>query len=104
LSHACEYETSLMLHLQPGSVHLEHARPAEAPAANDWTGWEDEVPYRGVSLARRTEQISASGASGQPQLATAEKGAHLLASALDALETFARDFHSWPLPEDLHHA
>lgn len=103
LSHACEYESSLMLHLHPALVHLERADRSKSPAANAWIGWEEDVPYRGISLARRTENISSNGASGEPHLGTAAKGAHLLSRALDALEAFVRDFRTWPMPEDMRH-
>jgi len=104
LSHACEYETSLMLHLQPHLVDMHRTERSRAASATDWVGWEDEVAYRGVSLSRRTEQVSSNGSSGEPQRGTAAKGDHLYRHALDAIESFLRSFHSWPLPEDLRHA
>ena len=38
---------------------------------------------------------------GRPDLATAEKGAHLLERATESTVEFLRDFKEWPLMEDL---
>jgi creatinine amidohydrolase len=103
LSHACEYETSLMLHLFPEKVHMERAVRAGRPASNGYTGWEDDEPYRGVSIFKQTAFISGNGSSGQPQLATAEKGAHLYLHAVQSLVTFLESFSTWPFLQNLKH-
>lgn len=96
LSHACEYETSLMLHLFPSKVFMEKVERAGRPAGNGYTGWEDDEPYRGVTIFKGTEYISSNGSSGEPQLATAEKGAHLYERAVGALVKFVESFARWP--------
>jgi len=96
LSHACEYETSLMLHLFPSRVFMDKVERADKPASNGYTGWEDDEPYRGVTIFKRTEYISSNGSSGEPQLATAEKGAHLYGKAVGALVKFLKEFAKWP--------
>jgi len=101
LSHACEYETSLMLHLFPEKVHMEKAVRARRPASNGYTGWEDDEPYRGVTIFKQTAFISGNGSSGQPQLATAEKGAHLYKHAVQSLVTFLESFYTWPFLQNL---
>lgn len=101
LSHACEYETSLMLHLFPEKVHMEKAVRAERPESNGYTGWEDDEPYRGVSIFKQTAFISGNGSSGQPQLATAEKGQHLYEHAVQSLVTFLESFSTWPFLQNL---
>jgi creatinine amidohydrolase len=101
LSHACEYETSMLLHLFPERVQMEHAQRATRPPKNAYIAWEDEQPYRGVAMSKRTHFISSRGSSGRPDLATVGKGAHLLQRASDALIEFLREFKSWPLMEDL---
>ncbi len=93
LNHACEYETSMMLHLFPERVHLERAVASEPQVA--------EPPARGVSFARGTHFLSANGASGRPDLASAEKGEYLTERASEATIAFLRDFKDWPLLEDL---
>ena len=71
-AHACEYETSLYLHLRPGSVQLEHAvsEPATAAVGGGLVDIFLGGPY-GVALGR---DFSRSGVLGDATLATAEKG------------------------------
>lgn len=101
LSHACEYETSLMLHLFPQKVQMEKAKRATRPAQNGYIAFEDDIPYRGVSIVKQTAFISGNGSSGEPQLGTKEKGAHLFQKALSALVSFTDDFATWPLLDNL---
>jgi creatinine amidohydrolase len=96
LSHACEYETSLMLHLFPSKVFMDQVERAGRPASNGYTSWEDDEPYRGVTIFKGTEYISSNGSSGEPQLATAKKGAHLYEKAVGALVKFLKAFAKWP--------
>jgi creatinine amidohydrolase len=72
--HACEMETSLMLHLAPEHVTMERARPnhPERPLTFDVT----PTPW---------DEISDSPVLGDPQLATAEKGAAIVGAAVDAI-------------------
>ena len=104
LSHACEYETSLMMHLEPGRVWMDRVERASRPPANGYVPWEDEHAYRGVSIAVPTQRISSNGSSGEPQLATAEKGAFLFDAAVDAVRRFILSFLEWPAMGDLRHA
>lgn len=101
LSHACEYETSLMLHLFPEKVFRSEIERAQRPASNGYIPWEDDEPYRGVSVVRKTQFISSNGSSGEPQLGTAEKGKHLFDHAVSALVEFVDSFKTWPFLEDL---
>jgi creatinine amidohydrolase len=95
LSHACEYETSLMLHLFPNKVAVDKIERAERPESNGYIGWEDDEPYKGVTMVKQTPFISSNGCSGEPQLATAEKGKHLLEHAVNAVVTFITSFKDW---------
>lgn len=97
LSHACEYETSMMLHLFPEKVWMKKAERAQRPASNGYIPWEDDEPYRGVTLFKQTAHISSNGSSGEPQKATAEKGAHLVGKATEALVAFLREFSEWEI-------
>ena len=71
-AHACEYETSVYLHLRPEAVRMELAVDEPSTAAID--GGLVEIfapgPY-GVALG---SPFSASGVLGEPTRATAEKG------------------------------
>ena len=97
LSHACEYETSLMLHLHPDRVNMAAARRGKRPKSNGYIPWEDDEPYRGVTLSKRTHFISDTGASGDPRLGTAAKGALLFRAAVSAMAKFIGEFKDWPL-------
>jgi len=101
LSHSCEYETSLMLHLFPERVRMEAAERAQRPASNGYIPWEDDEPSRGVSMTKKTEFISSNGSSGEPLKGTAAKGEHLFRAAVEATAEFIASFKQWPLMEDL---
>lgn len=101
LSHACEYETSLMLYLFPEKVQMDRAERAGRPASNGYVGWEDDEAYRGVTVFKQTPFISSNGSSGLPHLATAEKGSHLYEHAVRSLVSFLESFAKWPFLENL---
>lgn len=101
LSHACEYETSLLLHLFPKTVLKDKIQRAKRPGSNGYIPFEDDEPYRGVTMVKQTEFISGNGCSGEPQLASAEKGKHLFDHAVASLVEFINSFKSWPLLESL---
>ena len=101
LSHACEYETSLMLHLFPEKVRMEQVQRAERPGRNGYIGWEDDEAYRGVTMFKQTASISSNGSSGEPQLATAGKGKHLYEHAVQSLVEFLESFSTWPFLPNL---
>ncbi len=101
LSHACEYETSMMLHLFPQKVQMEKARRAERPDSNGYIAWEDDEPHRGVTMVKQTAFISGNGSSGSPHLATAEKGQHLYKHAVQSLVDFVESFSVWPFLQNL---
>ena len=103
LSHACEYETSMMLHLFPEKVWMNLAERSARPDTNGFIPFEDDEPYKGVTLFKQTAYISSNGSSGQPQLATAEKGRHLIENAIRSVSDFITSFKNWPLLPDLSH-
>src|SRR6266542_1484110 len=96
LSHACEYETSLLLHLFPEKVLVNQAQRASKADSNGFIPWENDEPYRGVTMVKQTEFISGNGSSGEPQLASAEKGKHLFEHAVESLVQFLNSFKTWP--------
>ena len=101
LSHACEYETSLLLHLFPHKVFPGQIQRAKKPERNGFVSWEGDEPYKGVTMVKQTQFISGNGSSGEPQLATAEKGQHLFTHAVNALVSFLNSFKTWPFLENL---
>ncbi len=92
LSHACEYETSLMLHLHKDLVMMDRAvgYQKSSPAVPD-----------GVRVAGRFNLKSETGALGSPELATAEKGESLLGAIVDEVTTLVQEMAQWPLREVL---
>jgi creatinine amidohydrolase len=101
LSHACEYETSLLLHLFPERVLFDQVQRAKRPASNGFIPFEDDEPYRGVTMVKQTTFISNNGSSGEPQLASAEKGRYLFGHAVESLVEFLNSFKTWPFLENL---
>ncbi|MBY0534419.1 MAG: creatininase family protein [Chitinophagaceae bacterium] len=101
LSHACEYETSMMLFVQPGSVFMNEVQRADRPEQNGYIPWEDDISYKGVTLFKQTAFISSNGSSGEPQLGTAEKGQFLIDKAIEATIAFLSSFKNWPFNEPL---
>ena len=103
LSHACEYETSVMLYLYPERVNMKKAKRFKRPPSNGYVSWEDEEGYRGVSMFKCTHFISDLGGSGAPQLATRTKGKYLTQKSVETVIEFVRSFKKWPLMKDLRH-
>jgi len=101
LSHACEYETSMMMHLFPEKVFADRIERSNRPEKNGYIPFEDDEPYRGITMVKRTEYISNNGCSGEPQLATVEKGTHLFDTAVKELIKFVNSFKEWPFLNDL---
>ena len=78
MGHACEWETSMMLAINPGLVKEFTPLPPV----------ERGYPFRPGSRAWITKDRTEPGHIGHPQLASAEKG-HIL------LETFSQDVAKW---------
>ena len=92
LSHACEYETSMMLRVAGETVKMDLAKGAGdknifAPGG---------VKYAG-SFGRRT----ATGALGHPEKATAEKGESLFVAIANDVAAYIDDFATWPLRDQI---
>jgi creatinine amidohydrolase len=73
MGHACEFETSMMLHLRPELVRKEEIR-------ND--GVASDAALRGLYLADDMSQLTTRGCVGYPEQASAEKGQRLLQAAV----------------------
>jgi len=94
MGHACELETSLMLHYEPETVDMALA-VREIPKAYS--------PYRAADLLStgpavapdRFRDRTHSGVQGDPTVADAEHGAHMASLTAAALARFLRDFASW---------
>jgi len=92
LSHACEYETSMMLFLHGEIMRME--RVAASPPLVDSPFFHSE--HRGrINVAKRMSTWTPTGAMGGPQHATPEKGESLLDAITDEVISFLKDFASW---------
>lgn len=93
LSHACEYETSLMLALRPELVRT----PRIAAAAGVGSRFYDPTGMNpsSVFVCQSFDQMTANGAMGAPEKATAEKGHKLLELITRVLVDFLTEFPGW---------
>ncbi len=99
ITHACEYETSMMLHLDPDLVHGDRAKAGcpELPSRYlDVTSHSTSTVFAAMTMAQTT---AGTGAMGRPELASADKGAKLLETVADAVGTFLDEFRGWPFVE-----
>lgn len=93
LSHACEYETSLMLAIRQDWVKS----PANGEGEGIGSQYYDPLGYSPsrVVVSQSFDQLSASGALGSPEKATTEKGEQLYQLLIPALTGFLTEFAAW---------
>ena len=99
MAHACEFETSLMLHLRPESVRTGLiAREIPEPRL----GLERLDLFRPGPLGAHwsTHDLSTSGVLGAPDLATAEKGRAFFEACVAGLAGLIEELRKVSLPED----
>lgn len=93
LSHACEYETSLMMALRPDAVKA----PATGESSGIGSAYYDPLGYQPsrVVVCQSFHQLSANGALGSPEKASPEKGEQLLRLITGAIVEFLEEFAAW---------
>jgi creatinine amidohydrolase len=94
LGHACEMETSIMLHLCPERVKLPLAK-RDGPKHTDQYRKADMQYGRPVYFVNEFDEISKTGTVGHPDLATAEKGKRFLVGIVNDVLAFVDDFGKW---------
>jgi creatinine amidohydrolase len=94
VTHACELETSMILHLRPELVDLKSACGTTIPFDSAFYVPDFGAPSR-VDVARSFDQLSVTGAFGHPERATPEKGALLFDTAVREIVAFVREFAAW---------
>ena len=92
LSHACEYETSMMVFLHGELVRMD--RVEVSPPLLDSPYFHSERRGR-VEVAKRMATWTPTGAMGGPQHATPEKGESLLNAIVEEVILFLNDFATW---------
>jgi creatinine amidohydrolase len=94
ISHACEWETSVIQAIRPDLVGTE--RPSTRRNFESAFWCPDFRQGSRVDIARTLEQSSPSGALGYPELADPAKGEALLALATRAVVAFVRELALFP--------
>lgn len=94
LGHACEMETSLMLHLHPDRVKQRRAR-RDGPGDTDRYRKSDMQYGRPVYFVSEFQEITRTGTVGQPELATAAKGRQFLSGIVADVTAFVDAFALW---------
>ena len=94
LGHACEMETSLMLHLHPERVKLKRAR-RDGPKHTDPYRRADMLYGRPVYFVNEFHEVTKTGTVGHPELATAEKGKKFFDGIVEEVTTFVDHFAKW---------
>ena len=84
IGHACEFETSLMLHLAPHLVRTDVIPPRANIPTFDWAEG-DLIRGSRAALFRTMKQMTPHGAYGAPSAATAAKGVQISSIVCDAL-------------------
>ncbi len=97
MAHACEFETSLMLHLRPESVRRELVR-REIPEPRFASERLDLMSSARVTAGWRTDELSSSGVLGAPDLASAEKGERLFEACVEGLSQLIGELREAPPP------
>jgi creatinine amidohydrolase len=94
LGHACEMETSIMLHLRPDAVKM-HLAKRDGPPFTDPYRKADMQLSRPVYFVNEFHEVSQSGVVGHPDLATAEKGERFLDGIVQSVGEFIEHFLTW---------
>jgi creatinine amidohydrolase len=99
MGHACEFETSLMLHLRPESVRGDRiVREIVEPRFESERF--DLFEKRGLRAHWKTHELSRSGVMGAPALATEEKGRRLFEACAEGLAALIDELRALPLPPE----
>lgn len=94
VSHACEMETSIMLHLRPNRVRMDLARRDGPHDSSRYRKADMQLP-KPVYYVAEFHELSASGVIGHPDLASAEKGKLFLDGIAQEVGEFVDDFLAW---------
>jgi creatinine amidohydrolase len=94
ISHACEMETSIMLHLSPQQVRMDLAR-RDGPRHPSPYRKADMQLAKPVYYVSEFDELSETGAIGHPDLATADKGKRFLDGIVREVTAFTDDFPTW---------
>lgn len=91
--HAGEFETSLMMLIQPDLVKRDLIQPQYPLPASDWEK-ADMLHAPKISRYKTFREMTKAGAFGDPTKSSAEKGQRIADSVLDACEQVVREIAS----------
>lgn len=95
MSHACELETSLMMHLRPETVKRERIAPSRPRWRSPWLVGDLAAGGSGVTTGYHIDDVAPTGVMGDPELASPEAGAEFLEAISARVAEFLVDFSSW---------
>jgi creatinine amidohydrolase len=94
LTHACEYETSMMMALDEKLVKLAKAEGHRCARESQFYDPLSYTPSRVVTM-EAFDQMTPSGAMGSPELSTPQKGRRLFDLITPLLVDFLHEFSQW---------
>jgi creatinine amidohydrolase len=94
MGHACEMETSVMLHLHPKRVKIDRA-VRDGPPHTDSYRRADMQHARPVYFVNEFHEVTESGVMGHPDLASAEKGRQFFDGIVQEVSTFVEHYLTW---------
>ncbi len=97
MGHACEFETSMVMHLQPAAVRTDRIQAEYPPGIPGWFTIDMTKPGGPVKLGTRFEDITRRGVVGDPTLATSDKGRRFFEAAVERLEQLLVSFATWTI-------
>ena len=95
--HAGDIETSMMLHLAPGTVHMEHAQHFRSTSQDRAERFAILGNGKSAKMGWAIEDYHPSGAVGQADVATADKGRAVVHAAGAALAALLAEVAALPL-------
>ncbi len=102
MSHGCELETSVILHLRPDLVAMEKAEKDISFPTSRWIYWDLQKPAP-VHFMEWFSRNSRSGTVGDPTLATREKGERVVECVVENLIDLIRDLRARVIPPRVDH-
>lgn len=94
MGHACEMETSVMLHLNPDRVKLDRA-VRDGPPHTDAYRKADMQHARPVFFVNEFHEVTQSGVMGHPDRASSEKGKRFLDGIVTEVSAFVEEYSRW---------
>ncbi len=99
MGHACEFETSAVMHLEGALVRTDLIQAEYPPEIPGWFAIDMTLPGGPVKIGTRFEDITRRGVVGDPTLATPDKGRRFVEAAVSRLEQLIVAFANWSIDD-----